>query len=177
MFGLVRWIGAFVVVVCIGADRGALFAEGEKAPKGSIDISYDPPPQPLPNLGRGELCRNVPATREKDFRTDKTIAELLGPEVQSIKVHYYSKEKWDKFEQVKSVLGSLLAAKSNDGTIYAQTPWAEGVSPSIVATIEYKNKTKGAMQIGGAGTHLCFQDQKGVHWWTRLTPPPAPPKK
>jgi hypothetical protein len=170
---MVRWILACLVMACAFADRAAVVAEGEKAPKGSIVISYDPPPKPPPNLDRSGLCRDAPRAPAREVRTDKTIAELLGPEAQSIKVLYYDKKRWDKFEEVKSVLNTLLAAKPK--TIFSYEPWAQSVRPSIVATIEYKEK-KGALQIGSSGTFLCFQDQTGAYWWTPLPPRSVPSK-
>jgi hypothetical protein len=171
---MVRWILACLVTAWAFPDRAAVVAEGEKAPEGSIVISYDPPPKPPPDLDRSGLCRDAPRAPARDVRTDKTIAELLGPEAQSIKVLYYDKKHWDKFEEVKSVLNALLAAKPR--TIFSYEPWAQSVRPSIVATIEYKDKKKGALQVGGSGTYLCFQDHTGAYWWTLLPAPSVPPK-
>ncbi len=70
----------------------------------------------------------------------------------------------------------LLASKSQDREVYRYQSWAEAVSPTIIATIEYK-KGKRELEVGGAGAHLCFQNEKGTHWWTRLPLSVLPPKK
>src|ERR1043165_5758472 len=151
------------VIACIIATT-VLSIPAQEKKESIIEILYDPPEKPPKNIGSNGLCLNAPAKGGKDTRTNKTIRELLGPDVQRIKIHYYSK-RWGSFEQAKSHLLWLLAARSQDGTMYRYQPWAEAVSPSIIATIEYK-RAKGELEVGGVGAHLCFQDEKGLHWWT-----------
>jgi hypothetical protein len=113
------------------------------------------------------LCQT--SDQSGDLKTNtKTIRALLSPALKSISILEVGQfETHERFSLAHEAIADAL--QKSPKTLYRYEPWANAVKPEFVARLNYSDGKCG--QFSMAYGYVCFQDESGLHWWTRFTVP------
>ena len=98
-------------------------------------------------------------------RPATTIREILGADVEAIRVHHYDKPTWPNMTVVTEYLHRIVDAHPEGDEMEDGCYWAEGRSVEIMGSVVFTNGQTSRIEFANGYAHV--EDGSGCQWWAR----------
>ena len=162
-----------VFMLAVLASRPGYPQDRFRDPRVVIDLEKPHSGQSPPGLLApfGASCKTVkentkePSSYHPGWDKPISVSEWMGAPIKVVKVRRYG-PGWKSRADVRVRIVRVL--KTQSGEVYPYRPWDEAAFADIVATVQFSDHTKGALEV--SGVHVCFCTHSGTVLWLRVLP-------